>query len=214
MSDNIRGHLLIAADRLTEREIAVGRSWYPAAAHQLREIFDEFHLDAWLPRAGGSGDWGRFVSAAACISPGLSWDATLSGLRILVAAAKAEEPTYPRKGLHTTFGWRGYDRAWALLTSTISVGEVAHGPKVEAFANNLLGDLGAVTIDRHICRAAGIVGRGKARGPKAIPIPQPSAREAREIRVHLIEVARTRGLRPAEFQAALWAASARTQETV
>jgi hypothetical protein len=198
MLDVFTANLRAATMDLTAREIAIGKDWYPAAfARLVRKTVEYPDVSGWT-----------LVYAAACLSPGLSWEATLETLTVLLDARLSGAVTFPRRGVHATFGFRGHERAWEILTTDVDPTTIARGPKVEAFVANLLGDLTTVTVDRHVCRAAGLVG-SLVKGRIARTIPQPTSRQVGEITAALRAVAPLRSLQPAELQAALWAASAR-----
>lgn len=103
----------------------------------------------------------------------------------------------PRSVGHLTFGHRDREKAWRILAGETPT-SLCRGPKVEAMAANLLGDLSAVTVDRHIVRVA----TGSDRR-------QVSPARARKIAGSLRLLAAIRGVAPAELQAALWVARSR-----
>jgi hypothetical protein len=175
-------NLALAADALTPDEIAEGRLWWPRAQDEID----------WLARSYGL-PFERVAQAAAALSPGLRWEATLDVLTMLLDARAAGEPSYPRGTGHLTFGYRDRAKAWGILAGEIAA---CRGPKVEAIAANLLGDLDAVAVDRHVVRVA----TGSDRR-------QVSPATMRRIAAALALLAVIRGLRPAELQAALWVAS-------
>lgn len=182
-------NLARAVDRLDEIDVAEGRIWWPRAAAEI----------AWLADVHGM-PFRTLAYAAAALSPGLRWEATLEALRLLLDARAAGEPSYPRGVGHLTFGYRDRAKAWAILTGGRDAWQVCRGPKVEAVAANLLGDLEAVAVDRHIVRAA----TGSDRRQVS---PAGAAKIAGAVRL----LAVIRGIRPAELQAALWVHSARSE---
>lgn len=181
-------NLARAASELTPEDWDEGRLWWPRACDEVN----------WL--AGHYGvPYRTLTYAAAALSPGLRWEATLDTLRDLLDARAAGEPTFPRTG-HATFGWRDRRKAWAILTGGRDAWQACRGPKVEAVAANLLGDLNAVAVDRHIVRAATASDRRQVSPPA-------SAKIAEAVRV----LAVVRGVRPAALQAALWVHSTRVR---
>lgn len=176
--------IALATHRLSPADVGAGERWYPQAAAELEVRIARPYL---VP-------FERACWAAAAISPGLSWPATITALQLLVDAHDAGEP-FPRTGIQATFGFRGHERAWRILTTDVDPTSVARGPKVEAFASNLLGDYQPVVVDRHLARAAGLD-------------RQPNRSEYDRIARALATVALTMSLRPAHLQAALWSASA------
>jgi hypothetical protein len=175
-------NLAHAAGRLTSEHIAEGRLWWPRAADEV----------AWLARYY-SVPYRTLAHAAAALTPGLRWTATLEVLQLLLDARAAGETTYPRGVGHLTFGYRDREKAWAILRGGRDAWSLCSGPKVEAIVANLLGDLDAVAVDRHVTRAA--LGRD---------VRQVSPASMRRIAGAVRLLAVIRGLRPAELQAALW----------
>jgi hypothetical protein len=172
-------------DRLTPDDLAEGRLWWPRARDEVAWLADYYRVP-----------FRRLAHAAAALSPGLRWTKTLDVLRLLLDARAAGEPTYPRTG-DATFGFRDRQKAWAILAGGEGSG-LCRGPKVEAVLANLLGDLDAVAVDRHIVRAA----TGSDRRQVS---PAASTKIAGAMRL----LASIRGMRPAELQAALWVARSR-----
>lgn len=188
--------LLRASDELTARELAVGRAWYPAARVQVRHIALLRCLDA-----------ERLLYAAACLSPGLSWDATVETLVVLLDARANGATTFPRRGVHATFGFRPHEKAWRILTTPVDAASLATGLKVSAFAANLMGDLSRVTVDRHIAALAGVLPRG------AKQVVQPTRHQQEVIAFAMAWAADRRSMQPAELQAAFWSHRAKVQAT-
>jgi hypothetical protein len=174
-------NLVDAVDALTPDDIAEGRVWWPRATAEV----------AWLATFYGV-PFERAAYAAAALSPGLRWSATIEMLRLLLDALAAGEPDFPRGVGHMTFGYRGRERAWAILQGAAT--STCRGPKVEAVAANLLGDLDTVAVDRWVTRAA--------TGSDVIVQVPPV--QLTKIAGALRLLAAIRGIRPAELQAALW----------
>lgn len=173
--------LTAAVTGLTADDLNVGMHWHAERRYELIDL------------AGDSGlEWERLAWAAAALSPGLSWPGTMEGLSLLLTALVAGQGM-PRGTGHLTFGYRGRERAWAILTTDVDPATVARGPKVEALAANLLGDLDRVVVDRHVTRAA-----------TGLDLVQPSVAQYRMIANAVALQAVLRGIRPAQLQAALW----------
>lgn len=181
-------NLARAVDRLTPDDLSEGRLWWPRAADEVAWLADQYRVP-----------FRTLAYAAAALSPGLRWEATLEALQLLLDARAAGEPTFPRTG-HATFGFRDRAKAWAILAGGRDAWQQCRGPKVEAVVANLLGDLTRVAVDRHIVRAA----TGSDRR-------QVSAAAAAKIERSLALLATLRGVRPAELQAALWVHSAKSE---
>jgi hypothetical protein len=182
--ESFAANLSRAASSLTPDDVAEGRLWWVRARDEV----------AWLAEFYGL-PFERVAYAAAALSPGLRWEATLDTLRMLLDAHAAGAPM-PRSVGHLTFGHRDREKAWGILAGGAST--LCRGPKVEAVAANLLGDLNAVAVDRHIVRAA----TGSDRRQVS---PATTAKIAGALRL----LAAIRGMRPAELQAALWVAGSR-----
>jgi hypothetical protein len=180
-------NLLTAINALSEDDVAEGKLWWPRAADEV----------AWLANFYDVA-FERLAYAAAALSPGLRWTATLDALRMLLDA-RAAGAAMPTGSGHLTFGYRDRAKAWAILTESQSQISLCRGPKVEAIAANLLGDLDQVAVDRHVVRAA--------TGREDLRQVSPSAMRRIAAAVRLLAV--VRGLRPAELQAAIWCAATR-----
>jgi len=180
-------NLLAAINALSADDVAEGKLWWPRAADEV----------AWLATFYGVA-FERVAYAAAALSPGLRWTATLDTLRLLLDA-RAAGAAMPTGSGHLTFGYRDRTKAWAILTESQSQISLCRGPKVEAVAANLLGDLDQVAVDRHVVRAA--------TGREDLRQASPSAMRKIAGAVRLLAV--VRGLRPAELQAAIWCAAQR-----
>lgn len=181
-------NLMVAVKALTPEDLNAGRAWYPAQSRRLAAIAAEYGVT-----------FEQAAYAAAALSPGLSWDATIETLLLLLDARQAGDADFPRGRGHLTFGYRDRAKAWAILSSAAhNMSELCRGPKVEAIAAALLGDLNAVPVDRHIVRAA-----------TASEVRQVSPATTGKIAASVSILALARGLRPAELQAALWTAGHR-----
>lgn len=175
--------LWTAVQSVTPSEYEAGTRWYPDAASSLRALAERHHTP-----------YDRVVYAAAVLSPGLRWPATLELLERLLLAFVAGDPM-PRTG-HATFGFRPREKAWEILRS----GDRAQcsGVKVEAFAAALLGDRDAVVVDRHLINFAGAAGDPADRRRQVHPA------ESRKIAAAVRTFAYALGLSPRDVTAALW----------
>ncbi len=169
--------------RSVTREEALGASlWWSWAQADLRVLAD---------LAGVDND--RMCYAVAAASPGVPWSACLQNIRVLIGARAAGRPlpSGPGCGLEIPVGRRHVEKAWAILGG----GDVAlcRGPKVEALAANLRGDLSVVAVDRHMTM---IATGGESR--------QVGKAECLRIGVMFVTAASASGVQPAVAMAALW----------
>ena len=177
------GNLTIAARGLSEKDLGIGRTWYRVAAAQVRELAAQHGIP-----------FETACYAVAAVSPGVPWIGALAAF-VDLARARALGATEPPRGAGR---WSVRDRpkAWAILAGEDPTVH-CRGIKVEAFAANLMGDLDQVAVDRHVTRAA-----------TRQDIDQLNPRQATEVANAVAVVARMiLDMRPAEFQAALWARS-------
>lgn len=90
---------------------------------------------------------------------------------------------------------RQSDKAWLLLHDNYAIHECVRGPKVEAFACNLLGCTSRVTVDTWAARVAGAwAWRG-------------SLAEYRKVEAAYLTAARRLDVEPATLQAVVWLAT-------
>lgn len=178
--------LAAAARALTPRELAAGAEWWIIAREDVAELADRHGVR-----------YRTCALAAAALSPGLRWDATLEVLGMLLDARAAGATEFPviRSG-HLTFGHRDRAKAWAILTGGPEAEARCSGPKVTAIAANLLGDMERVAVDRHVIRAA--TGTDQR---------QVSPAQLGRIEAAVQVLAYARGVAPAALQAALWLAA-------
>jgi hypothetical protein len=120
----------------------LGESWWAKARDDVLDIGREFGIREAV-----------IIPAAAAVSPGIRWTATLQNLRRLCRALPGPMPSGPGAGLEVPYGYRHCERAWAILTGS-DPGDVLAGQKVTALARNLAGDLSVACVDRHILAAA------------------------------------------------------------
>lgn len=185
-SEAFSANLAREVDKLTPDDLANGAVWWKLAVLDV----------AWLASHYGV-PYERVAYATAAVSPGLRWRATVDIVQMLLDARAAGAEMPSDRG-HMTFGLRDRRKAWRILAGD-DAKALCRGPKVEAMAANLLGDLSAVCVDRHIIRAA----TGSDRR-------QVSPATSRKIADALRLLAGIRGVAPAELQAALWVARAKS----
>lgn len=166
---------------LTSHQIIEGDRWWRNAGAAVADLGRAFGVRQ-----------ERVVYAAAALSPGIPWTGVLETLELLLVANR-DWQDMPRGSGHLTFGYRGRERAWAILREGKT--ELCKGVKVEAVAANLFGDYDEVAVDRHVVRAA-----------TGADIVQVSTAQSKAIAKAVQVVAYVRGWQPAGFQAAIWLA--------
>lgn len=172
-----------AIRELTPAEVTAGSMWYDGAMVSLKHLSTRYEVG-----------YQRVVYAAATLSPGLRWPATLELLELLLVALRDDQPM-PRTG-HATFGFRPREKAWLIL-KTGNTG-LCRGLKVKAFAQALLGDRTAVVVDRHLLDLSGVNGTSSDRRRQ----PTPRQRVAIADAVSALSVAA--GVSARDATAALW----------
>lgn len=179
------GNLDLACEDLSADEWEAGRRWYPDEADKVAALGARYEVSPV-----------RLIQAVACLSPGVRFEAALQNARILLdarARGDADFPVGAGLGYEAPFGYRDIVKAWDLTTTDKPAERILSGPKVVAFAANLLGDLETITIDRHVTRAA-----------TANALDQASGRMRSRIESAVRRVAHERRIAPAELQAALY----------
>lgn len=177
--------LASAVDALTPQALEAGRTWWRVA---------RVEVDALATRYGVP--YRTCALAAAALSPGLRWHATLEVLAMLLDARRQGAVDFPRGIGHLTFGYRDRHKAWRILNDGPEAEAECSGPKVTAIAANLLGDLSRVAVDRHVIRAA-----------TGTDLRQASPAQVARIELAVQALAVRAGVEPAELQAALWLAA-------
>jgi len=172
--------LWAAVRDVSPSECHAGSQWYDKAFAELCLLGLKYGIG---PRV--------MVCAAATLSPGLRWTATVELLERLLIAHRDGE-SMPRNG-HATFGFRPRERAWQIIRTGIAS---SRGVKVEAFAAALLGDTDAVVVDRHLIDAAGLGGTDRRRSI--------SAAQRRRVADTVRSFAAVLGVTPRDLTTALW----------
>jgi hypothetical protein len=159
--------LAVWTEGVTEPEITAAEKWYEEATEHAESI--AWHLDS-------------TVEVAACViaafSPRTSWTRNLQH-----AYKYAQGGTIP--GL----------RIWTVMAdASLTQGfDALKGPKTNAFARNIAGDVDAVTIDVWMMRAAGLSGHDT-------PTVVQYRRIADAVRALAVEL----GMTPRGVQALIW----------
>jgi hypothetical protein len=123
----------------TADQVVEGKRWYPQASSTLASLAQGVPLDS------------PVAAICAVLSPRITWQSNLEGVRRILQAIRCGSSVCP-----TVAGVRvNVDRAWKIATGEGSSADVS-GPKVSAFYANLCGDYQRVTIDVWAARAAGI----------------------------------------------------------
>ena len=134
---NIADRLVRMHDRCTDSEIDAGVAWY----HRAKDVVEGLAKDYGLSTA-------NVAAVIAALSPNVRWSTNVNAARTILDAwyNGDDEPPVPGYPANRT-------KAWKILQT----GNTDHlsGPKVEAFAANLRGDLQYVTIDMWAMRAIG-----------------------------------------------------------
>lgn len=181
MSHAFFPNLWFAVRQLDGEHLEMGRDWYPMVLDTLNDISRESHLEVDV-----------LAYALACLSPGVSWDQAVTALGTLLDAKReglADPPTVP-----SPFGTGHAGKAWRILHRDGAIARmIANGPKVEAFAEAILGDIHAVPVDSHI---TSIASAGTIRQLADTQVPRVVA----SIRT----IAVLRHEEPRAIQAALW----------
>lgn len=124
--------------RATREDKRAGRAWYPSARGELFALAKRYRYS--LKRA---------AYAAAALSNNMEWRANLELLEHVAAAVRyGQQP-------------RGhYVPCLRKAVAILRRGDwrALRGPKVRPFAAALYGDTTAAVVDRHMARAAGLVG--------------------------------------------------------
>lgn len=181
---DLRANLAEAWTRIPPDVRDEGRDWWPSAAHDIAGLGIRFGVP-----------FTRLTYCAAALSPGIPWSGVMDTLELLLCALRDYEDM-PRGSGHLTFGYRGRERAWGILTTGDT--SLCRGPKVIEVASALQGEADAVPVDRHLIRAA--TGRDVAQvSPKQMSV---IAEATREVAHHSLEEARA-------IQASIWLVGSR-----
>jgi hypothetical protein len=182
--DQLRANLLFVYRQAMPIEREQGANWYREAQSIMRQ---------WAEEYGVSVETASCVTAA--LSPQISWPVNLIVANDLLAGRSPSVGgclfANIRKAIHLrdTLGQSHYPVGLAMRTA------YPYGPKVNAFARNLSGDMDAVTIDGHTVQAA---------------LLDPTWTKAiHQTRYAIIsdvysQLAHELGLTPAVFQATIW----------
>ena len=161
-------------ERATPADMESGASWY-ADAREIAVTVAE--------RMSVSVETGAAIIAA--LSPRMPWTRNVT-LALDMADGK------PVRALGQSV--RAAERAVSLYRDGLDPLEALGGPKTNAFARNIAGDMDAVTVDVWMCRAAGL------------DSDAPTVVQYREISAATAVLAREYGMSPAAAQACIWTA--------
>lgn len=159
----------------TEEAIDAGTHWYEAALAICQEAAEEYDLD--LERA---------VCALAHLSSRLPWTKNVEAFSLLVGGQ-------PHPAWVLTRSWRRASAALAAADPWSTFGRRAS--KTRSFAQAILGDENAVTVDIWAARVAGV-------DPEVLRRPREYAAVAAAYR----RAAKRVGLSPRQLQAITWCA--------
>ena len=179
-------HILAAYARCSPEQRTAGIEWYAAAkAYAVRMgALYSFPVD-------------RVAYAIAALSPAVSWvEQTRRGGNVETVLAHVADGA---AGLPRCAGYtKNRLKAVRILNGDFSA---LSGPKVTAFAANILGAGERVTVDRHAAAIAANLSRSAKGGTGNVSI---GIVAMRRIAAAYVDAARAIGLRPCELQAAVW----------
>lgn len=181
-------HILATYARCTDAQRVSGIRWYAEAREFAFRMAHKYGFPV-----------DRVAYAIAALSPAVSWvEQTRAGGNVEKVCAHVAAG---RDGIPKCAGYSA-NRRKAIAILADGDFSALRGPKVTAFARNILGKGNAVTVDRHAAAIAANLPRTKARkGTGTIHIGAVAHRRIAEAyRV----AARIVGLRPCELQAAVW----------
>lgn len=165
----LRARLRAVWNARTPQQEQAGREWYPAARDECERMADVRGAPIQ-----------NLIWTVAALSPNVGWDQNIRMAWTLARARTFRNPgTFPRMARD----------AWACLNGGLSRNT---GPKREAFARAIAGDLESVVIDRWMMA---IVGH---------PKPGMSRQQFEHYARAVAEFARDHGLAPRDMQAILW----------
>lgn len=126
-------------------QIAEGKRWYPEARARIAELIADSRL------AVDASFTARITAVCAVLSPRITWQSNLEGVRRALKALWTGTSIAP-----TIAGtYHNKEKAWSIATGDAGL-ELVTGPKVSSFYANLMGDYQRVTIDIWAARAAGV----------------------------------------------------------
>lgn len=165
--------------------------WEHARDHPLRPLWQRFYNDAWRTAcdiaAGTPFEAETVAKVIAALSPMKPWDENVTLARRAVAVAATVEDHSDYNAIREAVSGIGAMGTRLDATAKALAWQLhPPGPKVSAFAYNIMGNLTFVTVDRHMMDIFG-------HDPEAC-------------RAYCLEKARAEGIWPAEVQAVLWGA--------
>lgn len=174
--------------------------WYDAATPEQAAHGLAWYAEARTFAADLAATYGHSVETVAAViaalSPQCTWDANMSATRNLLARyADGHRSDLPGYAGYTANVSKGY----AILAGDLAA---LKGPKVEAFAAAIRGDLSHVVVDSWAARAARPDGENIAKLFRGDEMP--GARERRAMAEGYRRAAAARGIEPAAMQAAVW----------
>lgn len=184
--------ILKAYDSASAAHKADGTAWYGAARTFCADL-----------AASTPYTFAQVAHVVAALSPQCSWQHNCRATLAAVALHLADPDTLRAGQLA---GYPGYSvnvrKAAAILDGDLSA---LRGPKVEAFAAAIMGDLSHVVVDVWATRAARSLQANTARAYADDELP--GAPERRAIAEAYRRAAGHRGIAPAEMQAVVWVAT-------
>ncbi len=172
--DNLRAAFLSADDKI----ISEGMVWYTEARAIVKEIARVYQVTENLVAA---------VMAAASVNT--YWHINIEKTWLYVAQLAKNGQAH---GGHFGFVIDRINEIWSRRRDYAKIVRGANGLKIEAFYRNLSGNRQAVTVDRHMKRAAGLSG-DKATTKQNEAVTEAVCRLAKEF-----------GVLPEQVQAIIW----------
>lgn len=174
-------------DRATADQRSYGADWY-GQAHAAAAAIAAEHPDCTLENAAG---------AIAALSPRIHWAQNVADAERLAHWYFADDEAdgyVPLYALRLSAYSAQQHKAVDCLADGMDPLDVLRGPKESAFYRNIVGDTDAVTVDVWIARAAS---RGQLHAPG-------TRSNYADMAAGLRRAARTVGVTPRDFQAAVW----------
>lgn len=182
--EDARDNILAVIEQATEDELKEGLNWYAEARAWIADVADSTGLPLFT-----------VTQVFAALSPGNKIDRNLQDTEALCHAITRSDAQARFKATRVGTYNANKVKAWRILHGE----DALRGPKTEAFARNLAGDLEAVTVDRHAFNVAAagrwIVSEG---GPTITP------RRYNQVADGYRQVADELGITPAQTQAIAW----------
>lgn len=178
---NYLGNLRAIAKRMSPAIVKAGRDWYPMAGSFGRRIADETGVKH-----------EQAIGVLTALSAGTAWNSNMTkygtAMRTMATPGMFHETAFPYGE-----GLDAHRKAIAIMHGVDPKKAFGTSPKVGQFYGGVMGDLDTLTLDRWAFRTTTRNGTDQLNG-----------RERTRAEKAWRKVAEEHGLKPAEFQAALW----------